>query len=356
MADHTTPLSPRHERFVLEFLKDGNATRAYMRAGYSPHGAQPSASRLLRRPHIEAAIAARRQRIAAALELSVERIGREYARIAFANIDDYIQVEEDGRPRIDLEKASRAQRAGIVEMRVANHSKPQQQVTLKLNKLQALAALTDRMGLFAEQPEPALPSADRARYEQAIAKLAGDWREATIRLIEAEEERDAARAKLAAIAPTPSPREGQGPRTAPREKVPSASEADEGLPGATTESVVVEAPRSPSSALRAPSPRLRGEKENHSNPCAIAAPEATPPWTPLAPDTGRSSETPRATMTNHSNRDPPAMRRVGGAADDRHDAPLERRDPTTAGNPYAIALPAGGLREEASLNPAPRPL
>ena len=58
------PLSPRHERFVLEYLKDGNATQAYLRAGYSPGGAQPSASRLLCRPNIAAAIAAGRQRIA----------------------------------------------------------------------------------------------------------------------------------------------------------------------------------------------------------------------------------------------------------------------------------------------------
>lgn len=312
MTGRTTALSPRHERFVLEFLKDGNATRAYIRAGYSPHSAQPCASRLLRRPHVETAIAAGRQRIAAALGLSVERIGREYARIAFANIDDYIQVEEDGRPRIDLEKASRAQRAGIVEMKFSNHSKPQHQVTLKLNKLQALAALTDRMGLFAEQPGPAPPSADRARYERAIAKLAEDRREATMRLIEVEEERDAARAmladaqaRLAAVVPTPSP-------------------------------------------------RACGEKENHSNPCATAAREAPP-----APDTGRSSPTPRAsrhrtrlvwrpatrwpvprTIANHSNRDPP----------------VERRGPTTTNTPCAIALPAIGRWEEAALNPAPRSL
>jgi len=56
------------------------------------------------------------------------------------------------------------------------------------------------------------------------------------------------------------------------EKVPSESEADEGLPRATTNAVVVETPRSPSSALRAPSPRLRGEKEELGDPYAIALP------------------------------------------------------------------------------------
>jgi len=283
-------ISPRHERFVLEFLKDGNATRAYIRAGYSPRGAQPSASRLLRQPHIEAAVTVGRQRVAAALELSVARIGREYARIAFANIDDYIQVEEDGRPRIDLDKASRAQRAGIVELKVSNHRKPEQQVRLKLHKLRALAALTDRMGLFAERTEPTLPSADRARYEHAIAKLAGDWREATIRLIEAEKERDAAlaaltqaQAKFAAIASSPSP-------------------------------------------------RMRGEKENNSKPCAMGAPEAPSP--PKVAGAGHG------TIGNHANRDPPESPHV------RQDARvqgLDLRHVARLGVPVdrqAVTLPA----------------
>jgi len=50
------------------------------------------------------------------------------------------------------------------------------------------------------------------------------------------------------------------------EKVPSVSEADEGLPASTPTDVVIETPISPSSALRAPSPRLRGEKEERAPP------------------------------------------------------------------------------------------
>jgi phage terminase small subunit len=146
MTHDARPLSPRHARFVAEFLQDGNATRAYVRAGYSPRGAQPSASRLLRDPRIEAAIAAGRQRIAEALQVSVERVAQEYAKIAFASVDDFVSVEDDGRLRIDLEKASQAQRAGIVELRISNHRKQEQTVILKLGKLQALAALTRQLG------------------------------------------------------------------------------------------------------------------------------------------------------------------------------------------------------------------
>jgi len=40
-------LSPKQEKFVQEYLKTGNATQSYISAGYSPNGADVSASRLL---------------------------------------------------------------------------------------------------------------------------------------------------------------------------------------------------------------------------------------------------------------------------------------------------------------------
>jgi len=163
------PLSPRHARFVQEFLRDGNATQAYLRAGYAPRGAQPSASRLMRRVDIAAAITAGRQRLGRAAELSVERLAQEYARIAFASIDDFITVDADGSVRLDLAKASAAERAGIVELKIRTHSKQEQEVSLKLGKLQALAALTKQMGVLVEAPEPGLTAEDRDRYEQRCA-------------------------------------------------------------------------------------------------------------------------------------------------------------------------------------------
>jgi phage terminase small subunit len=171
MSDTTTPLSPRHERFVAEFLKDGNATQAYIRAGYSPRGAQQSASRLLRDPRIEAAIATGRQRMAQALEVDVQRIAQEYAKIAFASVCDYLTTGEDGRLRVDLEKANQAQRAGIVEVRITDHSKQQQTVTLKLGKLQALNMLVKQLGVLAVKPAPGLTEEDRQGYERRCADL-----------------------------------------------------------------------------------------------------------------------------------------------------------------------------------------
>ena len=49
--------SPKHQRFVAEYLKDLNATQAAIRAGYSPKTANRQGSRLLSNADIQAAIA-----------------------------------------------------------------------------------------------------------------------------------------------------------------------------------------------------------------------------------------------------------------------------------------------------------
>jgi phage terminase small subunit len=225
MSTDTFPLSPRHERFVAEYLKDGNATQAYIRAGYAPRGAQQSASKLLRDPRIEAAIAAGRQRIAQALEVDVQRIAREYAKIAFASIDDFVSTGADGLLHVDLEKAHQAQRAGIVELRIGNHSKQQQSVTLKLGKLQALAMLTRQLGVLVTKPAPGLTAEDRQRYEDLCAgyERVLDLREEQQRQL--RKELDEARAALAEARarPKPSSLENPNPSIFPvkRERAPS---------------------------------------------------------------------------------------------------------------------------------------
>ena len=72
----------------------------------------------------------------------------------------------------------------------------------------------------------------------------------------------------------PSPREGG-------EKVPSVSEADEGLPAPTSNVVGEGPPLSPSSDLRPPSPHIRGEKEQPAPPEMMQAAATHAP--PIAP-------------------------------------------------------------------------
>ncbi len=67
-------MNPKQERFVAEYVKDLNATQAYMRAGYSPGGAAQAAEKLLRNAEVKAAIATLQAKIGARLEITAAKV------------------------------------------------------------------------------------------------------------------------------------------------------------------------------------------------------------------------------------------------------------------------------------------
>lgn len=84
----------KHERFCLEYVKDLNATQAYVRAGYSRKGAAQSAAALLRNPKIGGRVAELQGKLANKLEITAERVLRETARLAFSDPRKFFK--EDG--------------------------------------------------------------------------------------------------------------------------------------------------------------------------------------------------------------------------------------------------------------------
>ncbi|QIG73395.1 terminase small subunit protein [Rhizobium phage RHph_Y5A] len=91
-------LSPRRERFVAEYIKDFNATRAARVAGYSDNGASQIAYKLLRLPVVRSAI--RKAKAAFVEEQAGEPITKEWilARllwIAQANVADVAEWGPD---------------------------------------------------------------------------------------------------------------------------------------------------------------------------------------------------------------------------------------------------------------------
>ena len=88
--------------FVQEYLKDYNGTEAAIRAGYAPKTARIHASRLLTQDNIGAEIEKGINRWSRSLDVTVERIVNEYARIAFFSWEKYTVIDEaSGQPRID---------------------------------------------------------------------------------------------------------------------------------------------------------------------------------------------------------------------------------------------------------------
>jgi len=111
-------LTDKQEMFIREYLVDFNATRAAVAAGYSEESARQIGSENLSKPYILAEIEKRMAARHKRLEISADRILDELRKLAFANMQDYIQVTEEGEAFIDLKSLTREQAAAIQEIKV----------------------------------------------------------------------------------------------------------------------------------------------------------------------------------------------------------------------------------------------
>jgi len=138
-------MTPKEDRFVKEYLIDLNATRAARRAGYSARSARSTGPRLLRRPAVQAALAAARQAHAQRTEVSAERVLTELARIAFATSDEFLDWGPEGVTLRDKTLLNADQHAAIAEI-----SQNGRALRLKLHdKMAALDKLVRHLDLFA---------------------------------------------------------------------------------------------------------------------------------------------------------------------------------------------------------------
>jgi len=108
-----TELTPRQYQFCAEYLIDFNGSKAAIRAGYSPKTAKEQAYDLLTRPHIQAEIDRRKAKLAQKTEITAERIVRELAKIAFANMKDFTRWSEGGVVLIDSNSLTSDQTAAV---------------------------------------------------------------------------------------------------------------------------------------------------------------------------------------------------------------------------------------------------
>jgi len=102
-ASRVDGLLPKQAAFIAEYLIDGNATQAAIRAGYSAKTAHVIGQENLKKPAIasllsqkQSVIAARQDERLEAMELTEERVMRETARLAF--FDPRKMFAADGRP------------------------------------------------------------------------------------------------------------------------------------------------------------------------------------------------------------------------------------------------------------------
>jgi phage terminase small subunit len=176
-------LTPKQQRFVDEYLIDLNATQAAIRAGYSKDTANEQGSQNLAKLSIQSAIAERQTKLAEKLEITQERVLAEYAKLGFANMLDYVTVQEDGSAYVDLSALTREQAAAIQEMTVDEYTEGKgedargvKKVKIKLSdKRGALDSIGKHLGMFIERNvnidvTNLTPEERQRRIDELIAK------------------------------------------------------------------------------------------------------------------------------------------------------------------------------------------
>jgi phage terminase small subunit len=152
-------LTGKQKLFVEEYLVDLNASRAAVRAGYQGKWAGNCGRRNLQKPHVRAAIEEAQAPRLAEIDLDARRVLAELARIAQANVLDYMRFDAAGEPVVDLRRLDREQASALSEV-VVEEVKPakgaaKRKVRFRLHdKLGALDKLAKHYGLYRERPGP----------------------------------------------------------------------------------------------------------------------------------------------------------------------------------------------------------
>lgn len=109
-SNETLELPEKQRLFVAEYLKDFNATRAAMTVGYSKNTAKEQGCRLLTHANVQREVKRQTEVLFDSIGLSAQRILMEYMKIAYADINDYLDfgqkemaIIKNGEPLLDKE-------------------------------------------------------------------------------------------------------------------------------------------------------------------------------------------------------------------------------------------------------------
>lgn len=161
-------LTPKQSRFVEEYMRDSNATQAYIRAGYSERTANKAGPKLLVNLGVSAAIRKAIQERSDRTQISVDRVLTELARVALADIRDVVKWSEDGVrmvpsdmiPEDVARSIAEVSQTATGELKIKMHS-----------KLTALHDIGKHLGMFIERHEHAILPISQWSEEQCKTAL-----------------------------------------------------------------------------------------------------------------------------------------------------------------------------------------
>jgi phage terminase small subunit len=146
-------LTAKQKLFCNEYLIDTNATQAAIRSGYSNSYANKKAFLLLDIPHIKAYIDKRMKDREKRTEITQDRVLQEFAKIAFANTTDYVEVKDMGQYKMVSVKPTEGMTADQV-VAIASIKQGANGIEIKLHdKVKALEDIGRHLGMFKDKLE-----------------------------------------------------------------------------------------------------------------------------------------------------------------------------------------------------------
>ncbi|MFT8928511.1 MAG: terminase small subunit [Sporolactobacillus sp.] len=152
-------LPEKQQRFVDEYLIDLNATRAAIRAGYSVKTAEQQGYKLVHKSSVLSEIKRRQAYLTKRTEVTQEKVIKELAKIAFADLKDYVKWDED---HVDILDSDDVDGAALLEVsETVNNQifpnggeseKRQKKVRLH-DKTKALELLGKHLGMWVDKTE-----------------------------------------------------------------------------------------------------------------------------------------------------------------------------------------------------------
>lgn len=105
--------NPNHERFCLEYVKDGNGTQAAIRAGYSANAARQQSSRLLTNAAIQRRLGELQEGIEKRSMVDADWVVAELVKIARADIRKFYRSDGSLKPIAELGDDEAAALSGV---------------------------------------------------------------------------------------------------------------------------------------------------------------------------------------------------------------------------------------------------
>lgn len=144
-------MNDKQKRFVQEYLKDMNASQAYIRAGYAAKNAHVTSSQLLANPSIAAAIKTAMERRSERTLVTQDMVINELKRIAFGNMSSVATWNESGVTFKDSASLTEDERATIMSVEETTNEHGGSLKVKQFDKMKALELLGKHLGLFAEK-------------------------------------------------------------------------------------------------------------------------------------------------------------------------------------------------------------